>query len=657
MFLKESLVIKHKTGVTTLRKKPWMIGCILFLMVTSGVPRLAQEVENPSFPNLDGAWWYVGGSGPNNYTKIQDAIDNASDGDTVFVFPGTYIGYVIVNKAIYLLGEDKNTTIIIGYFAYTLSIVTDYVSMTGFTIQNNARQGEGVRIDSSYNIFTDNIIDIPDDRIRLYGHNNTISNNIIKNTYLYTSSDDNIISGNTFINYYDDSVIKNYYGIYLLDCWNNFISNNTFVHSGVFISLENMCNNFLTNNLVNGKPLRYLFNESNQILDDDSGQVILVNCSNITIQNQEISNTTVGIQLAGSNSCLITTTHIIGNRYGICINGQENIAENNDIMNNRYGIEISGEHNRVTDNTIFNNHFSIYLDDTSDDNTISGNTIRNNYNSILLDQGSDSNNLLNNTIIYNTEAIQISGDSNTISGNTIENNNDYGILLDHCDFNIVSNNYITNNSLGLSLSHCNSNSIVKNRVSRNNDSGIVLVGDNNTLYMNHITNNRFDGMELEGDRNSIIINAIENNPQNGIHILSGTNNNISANKLTSNTNGVSLIRGGHNRITHNDITSNVESGVTLNDSCNNMISTNSISKNKKGITLVLSTNNTILTNNFLRNGRHALFENCTNTWGQNYWGRPRLLPKLIFGIQSNQDKWPPLFEIDWHPALRLYDIS
>jgi len=33
---------------------------------------------------------YVGGNGPNNYTKIQDAIDDARDGDTVFVFNGTY---------------------------------------------------------------------------------------------------------------------------------------------------------------------------------------------------------------------------------------------------------------------------------------------------------------------------------------------------------------------------------------------------------------------------------------------------------------------------------------------------------------------------------------------------------------------------------------
>ena len=33
---------------------------------------------------------YVGGAGPGNHTTIQSALDAASDGDTVFVYSGTY---------------------------------------------------------------------------------------------------------------------------------------------------------------------------------------------------------------------------------------------------------------------------------------------------------------------------------------------------------------------------------------------------------------------------------------------------------------------------------------------------------------------------------------------------------------------------------------
>jgi parallel beta-helix repeat protein len=108
----------------------------------------------------------------------------------------------------------------------------------------------------------------------------------------------------------------------------------------------------------------------------------------------------------------------------------------------------------------------------------------------------------------------------------------------------------------------------------------------------------------------------------------------------------------------NTITWNNGSGIYLNCSSNNSISGNSISKNRHGINLFLSTNNTVLKNNFLRNIRHALFENCTNSWNQNYWGRPRILPKLIFGIRILQNKWTlPPSDIDWHPALRPYDIG
>lgn len=47
---------------------------------------------------FDGKTLYVGGDGPGNYTKIKDAIDDSSDGDTVFAYSGTYKENLIVNK-------------------------------------------------------------------------------------------------------------------------------------------------------------------------------------------------------------------------------------------------------------------------------------------------------------------------------------------------------------------------------------------------------------------------------------------------------------------------------------------------------------------------------------------------------------------------------
>ena len=96
------------------------VGVIILLLVGVNVSG-DIETKEVSTTSFDGNTLYVGGSGPNNYTKIQDAIDNASDGDTVFVYSGFYDKYngeedssVLIDKGINLLGEDKNTTIIDG---------------------------------------------------------------------------------------------------------------------------------------------------------------------------------------------------------------------------------------------------------------------------------------------------------------------------------------------------------------------------------------------------------------------------------------------------------------------------------------------------------------------------------------------------------------
>lgn len=65
-------------------------------------------------PISGGTWLYVGGSGQENYTRIQDAIDNASEGDTVYVYSGWYNESIDIKKSIVVCGEDRNTTFIVG---------------------------------------------------------------------------------------------------------------------------------------------------------------------------------------------------------------------------------------------------------------------------------------------------------------------------------------------------------------------------------------------------------------------------------------------------------------------------------------------------------------------------------------------------------------
>jgi len=160
-------------------------------------------------------WLYVGGEGPGNYTKIQDAIDNASDGNTVFVFNGTYFEEVNVYKRINLIGENKVDTIInsLTNISDTVVVITaDYVKIYNFTItskNNSIKSTYGIKIKSSYcNISNCNIIENSFIEIAFFGksnHNTIYRNNIKKGAFgIYLGLDQvcsifNVIKQNNFI--------------------------------------------------------------------------------------------------------------------------------------------------------------------------------------------------------------------------------------------------------------------------------------------------------------------------------------------------------------------------------------------------------------------------------------------------------------------------
>ena len=296
----------------------------------------------------------------------------------MFVFNGTYFGYVILDKSINLIGENKNSTIIIGYFAYTISIVSDWVNMSGFTIQNSRYVGEGIRIDSCHNSFFDNIIKTPNDNIRISGDFNIICNNNITSDTLILSGDNNTICYNK---------IKNInHGIFLLNACDNIISNNCFTNSGLFISEDTVWDNVVTDNTVNGKSLIYLEDESNLVLTGNAGQIICVNCTNITIRNQVISNSNVALQLWRSYACLIADNILSGNHFGIYIFGlestlHENTVSENSITYNRFGIHLDYcFHDTVTENDIMNNEHGLYLSCSSSNYIYHNNVINNTWN-------------------------------------------------------------------------------------------------------------------------------------------------------------------------------------------------------------------------------------------------------------------------------------
>ncbi|UCF08128.1 MAG: right-handed parallel beta-helix repeat-containing protein, partial [Thermoplasmata archaeon] len=96
---------------------------------------------------------YVNTTGDNGgYTSIQDAINASHDGDTVFVYNGTYYENVVVNKTINLMGEDKDLTVIDGGdIGDVIRVVADWVNISGFTVtgSGNSQYNSGISISPS----------------------------------------------------------------------------------------------------------------------------------------------------------------------------------------------------------------------------------------------------------------------------------------------------------------------------------------------------------------------------------------------------------------------------------------------------------------------------------------------------------------------------
>ena len=241
------------------------IGIILLLVGINATGSYVEDVKikDTILSSFDGNILYVGGAGPNNYTTIQEAIDDAVDGDTVFVFNGTYFENVRIRKSVSLIGEDRDTTIIDGNYSGTIiSVHADCLEINGFTIQNSGdSNNEGIYAETNDSLISNNrIINNELNGIKFISSSrNVISGNIISDIdycgiSLCYSSNNNKIVGNT-IEYNGWGAIKPEYPYALggIEIWhlsnhNKIIGNNIKNNNDGGINLSFSFFNVITNN-------------------------------------------------------------------------------------------------------------------------------------------------------------------------------------------------------------------------------------------------------------------------------------------------------------------------------------------------------------------------------------------------------------------------
>lgn len=194
---------------------------------------------------------------PDDYARIQDAYNNANEGDTIFVRAGIYHEHFVVRKTVSFEGENRDNTIIDGGGTGTIFYLTPSsdVIVRGLKIQN---AGYGIFMYHTYfnsHVITDNTLTNLSTGIVLAGSlvvNNDISDNILSNNEQGLSLSPckkNTISGNTIVN--------NTIGIHLTGsedsvCKQNIISDNTIRNNDDGIHLSNYArgNTICRNNFI-----------------------------------------------------------------------------------------------------------------------------------------------------------------------------------------------------------------------------------------------------------------------------------------------------------------------------------------------------------------------------------------------------------------------
>ena len=340
------------------------------------------------------------------YLTIQSVVNapETLDAHTITVRSGTYHEHIVLNKALSLIGECANTTIIDGgNIGTVVAVEADNITFTGFTVRNSGLNYPpygndcGILLDHcagsniSNNQITENWIGL----YLYYSTDNTIENNVVHGNHedgiwLWCSGGNNLSGNRIYSNSYNFGVFGN-----------------------SFTDFNNTVNQ---TNTVDGKPIQYVINAQNEVIDNqtDVGTLYLISCVNMTVRNLSFTRNGHGI---------------------LCYNTTCSLVENVTTVENSYGI---------------------YLQD-SEDNNVNNNHCTNDWVGICF-QNSIRNAAENNTVSSSDKAFSLyEADNNTITGNTISDS-PYGVRLYDSNNNIIHHNNLVSNAEQANLITCHGNS-------------------------------------------------------------------------------------------------------------------------------------------------------------------------------------------------------
>ena len=231
---------------------------------------------------------------------------------------------------------------------------------------------------------------------------------------------------------------------------NNTLRNNAMVDFEVNgDSLSDYSHDIDTSNTVNGKPIYYLVNAENQVINSTSnaGYVAAINSSGITVRDLTLRNSSQGILFYCTNDSRIENVGVYGSysECGIMLGDSHGNYVANNTMNSTFGVAIylySSSDNLLMSNTANQTGgVAVYLI-SSGGNTLENNIMNSDYLRILVigDTREDYNNSIDTSNILNKKPIYYYYD---LHGATIQ-----GLDTAHLTVACSDNVTIKNNNIG-----------------------------------------------------------------------------------------------------------------------------------------------------------------------------------------------------------------
>lgn len=591
----------------------------LFFFSFASPPSAGNNIPLTSYEQSKGLVLYVGGSGPGNFSKIQDAIDNASEGDAVFVYSGLYVETLFIDHSILLTGIENHTTIVDGGATGSVVFISaDDTSIQGFTIQN-ARDdihSAGIEVQNAANVLI-------------------IGNIIQENGMLGIFLDGPDTLGTKIIG---NTVRNNSYGIYLSDSPNTLISENN--------------------------------------ISENGEGVYVVGSFTSTIRFNTLINRGLGVHIEHSYSQVVSGNRIVGNSQGVYMFNSSKVTFNaNTISWNRwYGIWFKEcSDNIVIGNTISNNiDVGLFLE-SSYDITVKNNTFWDNDNGVYLKDS--AGNIIQNNNLRNYKMNACFVHHTLIHRRNIWKQNywERPRLLPYPILGCIKLEKATISWMNIDWAPL-SQPPQSNRLQNINNGSILYVGgtgpnnytsiqsaindaqSNDTIYV-------FNGTYYEAvlinkplsllgqDKNSTIL---EGNGTRDIIIITADYVHVQGFSLQNGHFNILLNHSSYTNISGNIIYSGLH-GVSVQNGCRSVsIFKNSFQANVYGVRLFSSTDTTISYNSIQSYKINAFYYGTVlahghHHWYKNYWGTSRHLPYIIPGkirIGNFSLTW---MNFDWFP--------